>query len=163
MSARRVWSLPLAATLALTFGCDGGGGSSKKPSTGGAKAAVKPEEAQPRDILNKTTFDVRSVAEETQKGARVIDPATNPNMYVAQSARLAVMTTKHNIDIYQAANGDYPKTAQELVDNLLKPEGQGLPALPYYLEYGYDEAKHELVILEYPERKKERERQRDGQ
>jgi hypothetical protein len=161
MSARRCWSLSLAATLALVAGCDGG--SSKKPAaSSGKKSAVKPEEAQPRDILNKSTMDVRSVAEELQKGARVIDPTTNPNMYVAQTARLAVMTTKHNIDIYQAANGEYPKSAQELVDGVLKPEGQGLPALPYYLEYGYDEKAHTLVILEYPERRKERERQRDG-
>ncbi|HWE36500.1 MAG TPA: hypothetical protein VG406_08040 [Isosphaeraceae bacterium] len=163
MSARRCWSLPLAATLALVVGCDGGTSSKKPAAAGGKKGAVTAEEAQPRDILNKTTFDVRSVAQETQKGARVIDPTTNPNMYVAQTARLAVMTTKHNLDIYQAANGDYPKTAQELVDNLLKPEGQGLPALPYYLEYGYDETEHKLVILEYPERKKERERRRDAE
>ena len=35
-----------------------------------------------------------------------------------------------------------------------KADGIQLPMLPYYQEYGYDPDKKELVVIEYPAKKK---------
>ena len=51
---------------------------------------------------------------------------------------------------------------QEFMDEVIKPgqpDGISLPQLPYYQEYGYDEKQHKLIILEYPERKAQFEKQ----
>ena len=42
-----------------------------------------------------------------------------------------------------------------------KPDGLWLPMLPYYQEYGYDPDKKELVVIEYPAKKKAMEEQSD--
>ena len=40
-----------------------------------------------------------------------------------------------------------------------KADGIQLPMLPYYQEYGYDPDKKELVVIEYPAKKKAMEEQ----
>ena len=41
------------------------------------------------------------------------------------------------------------------------PDGIMLPMLPYYQEYGYDPDKQELVVIEYPAKKKAYQDQQD--
>ena len=40
-----------------------------------------------------------------------------------------------------------------------KPDDIDFPMLPYYQEYGYDPDKKELVVVEYPAKKKAMEKQ----
>ena len=42
-----------------------------------------------------------------------------------------------------------------------KPDGIQLPMLPFYQEYGYDPEAKELVVIEYPAKKKEYQDQQD--
>ena len=80
-------------------------------------------------------------------------------------AKLAKMRVQHDMDIYAALNNDEkPKTYEEFMENIIKKgkaDGIQLPMLPYYQEYGYDVDKKELVVLEYPAKKKELQDQTD--
>ena len=62
-----------------------------------------------------------------------------------------------DMDMYEALNGEKPKTYEEFMEQIIKKgkaEGIQLPMLPYYQEYAYDTDKKELVVIEYPEKKK---------
>jgi len=65
---------------------------------------------------------------------------------------------------YEALNGEKPKTYEEFMEVIIKkgkPDGIQLPMLPYYQEYGYDSDKKELVVIEYPAKKKAMQDQTD--
>lgn len=124
-----------------------------------------------REVIGKTTQDVRRAAPELAAGAEVattaikaVDPITvNGQAYVRSIDKLTMLTVQHAIDLYQAEHGDYPKTYEEFMEGIIKPgqpDGLRLPQLPYYQEYAYDEKEHKLIVLEYPERKKQMEAQR---
>jgi hypothetical protein len=148
---RLAWIIP--AALALVVGCE------DEPKQA-RKARIKP-----REVLGKTTQDIRPAAPELEKGGAqqapmkitAKDPLTiSGNAYVVAVDKIAALNVQHAIDLYQAMNGDYPKTYQEFMDGVIKPgqpDGIQLPQLPYYQEYGYDEKNHKLIILEYPDRK----------
>jgi hypothetical protein len=79
-------------------------------------------------------------------------------------ANLAKMKVKMDMDMYEAVNGEKPKTYEEFMEHIIKkgkPDGIQLPMLPYYQEYGYDPQKQELVVIEYPEKKKAMQEQTD--
>jgi hypothetical protein len=138
-----------AALVALLAGC-------------GATETPKPT-VKPRQILNKTTQRVLTVEDEVKKGAVVLDRAPNDNVYVYATAQpIMDMINKQHIVGYEITNNAYPKDTEDFINVILKANHQELPELPYYLEYGYDAGKHQLVILEYPEKKKQREKERDA-
>ena len=86
------------------------------------------------------------------------------DVYRTKVAEIGKMRVKHDIDIYEALNGDKPKTYEEFMEVIIKkgkPDGLWLPTLPYYQEYGYDPDKKELVVIEYPAKKKAMEEQSD--
>ncbi len=153
--------LPLAL-LALAAGCD----EPKKPS------AQAPPPIQTRETLHKTTTTVLHADEELKKGAVLSDgkindanPISGPgSAYVSAVGRSAVMTVNHSIDIYTAGSNDGkpPKDYDEFMEKVFKANNTALPMLPYYQEYGYDEKAHKLVVLEYPEKKAQREKERDA-
>jgi hypothetical protein len=146
------------ALLALAAGC------ADEPS---AKPKVKT-----RETLNKTTQEVRDAKAELAKGAvladteiEVADPLTqSASAYRTQVAKIAKMKIQMDMAQYEALNGEKPKTYEEFMENIIKkgkPDGIQLPMLPYYQEYGYDSDKKELVVLEYPSKKKEWQEQND--
>lgn len=162
MSTRRrsVWLAPLAI-LVLAAGCD-----EDRP----VKSAKK---IKTRETIGKYTQDVRPSAPELEKGGaweapRQItakDPITmSGNAYVVAVNQVAAGSVKHTLDLYQAEHGEYPKNFREFMDEIIKPnqpDGLRLPQLPYYQEYGYDEVNHKLIVLEYPDRKAQFQKQQD--
>ena len=147
------------AMLAIAVGCE------DEPS---AKPKLKP-----RETLHKTTQDVRDLKTELAKGAiladteiQVADPLTqSADAYRTSVAKLAKMRVQHDMDIYAALNNDEkPKTYEEFMENIIKKgkaDGIQLPMLPYYQEYAYDSDKKELVVVEYPAKKKAMQEQTD--
>jgi hypothetical protein len=155
---------PLAYTLALALlalavGCE------DEPS---AKPKLKT-----RETLNKTTQNVLDAKAELAKGAvlaatdiEVADPLTqSASAYRTIVGKGAKMRVQHDMDIYAALNNDEkPKTYEEFMEKIIKKgqaDGIQLPMLPYYQEYGYDTDKKELVVLEYPAKKKAMQEQND--
>ena len=139
-----------------------------------AQPAPEPTQVKTREILGKTTTDVRDKDAELKHGARVAetritakDPITLPgNAYVTIVGRQGALNVQHALDLYQAEHGEFPKTVDEFRAKILKnatnPDGVSLPALPYYQEYSYDPAEHKLVVLEYPDRKAGLQKQNDA-
>ena len=125
-----------------------------------------------RETLNKTTQDVRELKAELAKGGilastqiEVDDPLSqSASAYRTQVAKIAQMRVKMDMDTYEALNGEKPKTYEEFMELIIKKgkaEGIQLPMLPYYQEYAYDSDKKELVVVEYPAKKKAMQEQSD--
>jgi hypothetical protein len=148
--------LALAFALVLAVGC----GDEPKPKL------------KSRETVGKTTQDVRNLKPELAQGGQVTDGkihstdyiTINADAYRTSVAKIAQMKVQMDMDQYEALNGEKPKTYEEFMDVIIKkgkPDGVQLPMLPYYQEYGYDPDKQELVVIEYPEKKKAFEEQRD--
>jgi hypothetical protein len=148
-------SLPLLAHVA---GC-------------GDEPPAKPK-IQARDTLHKTTQDVRELKTELANGAvladteiQVADPLTQAaDAYRTEVAKAAKMRVDYDMRIYEAMNGEKPKTYEEFMEVIIKKgkaDGIQLPMLPYYQEYAYDADKKELVVVEYPAKKKAMQEQSD--
>jgi hypothetical protein len=137
--------LPLA--LAAPAGCD--------------EPAPKKAAPKTREILGKRTQDIRDTQVEVKKGAVVAPPrvvAKDPytlagNVYVSAIGQTAIGNIKHTVDLYQAETGEYPKSHAEFMEQIIKKNNIALPTLPYYQEYSYDVATHQLNIIEYPAKK----------
>jgi hypothetical protein len=144
------------ALLTLAAGC-------------GEEAPTKPK-IQARDTLGKYTQDVRNLKPELAAGGQTTDGKVHATDYITlqadvyrtEVAKIAKMNVQHSIDLYEAEHGEKPKTYEEFMDVIIKkgkPDGLQLPMLPYYQEYGYDPDKKELVVIEYPAKKKAMEEQ----
>jgi len=140
------------ALLAFTPGCE-------------PEAKSKRMSAPTRETVGKKTQEVRDLKVELTRGGVVSDgkihaqdPITiNADAYRTSVGNISKMSVQHSIDLYEAGNGEKPKTYQEFMDVIIKkgqPDGLWLPMLPYYQEYGYDADKKELVVIDYPEKKK---------
>jgi hypothetical protein len=138
--------LPLA--LAAPAGCD--------------EPAPKKAEPKTREILGKRTQDIRETKAEVKKGAVVAPPkvvASDPftlagNVYVSAIGQTSIGLIHQAVELYRAGNdGQYPKTHQEFMEGVIKANNIALPTLPYYQEYSYDVATHQLNIIEYPAKK----------
>lgn len=126
-----------------------------------------PEESRPRDVLGKTTGEIRDAQAEQQKGGVVASPkivAKDPiritgNAYVSIVGQASVLKIKQALDIFQAQNERFPNDTQEFMEQVIRANNIALPQLPYYQEYAYDAPTHSLVVMEYPARKEARERE----
>jgi hypothetical protein len=135
--------------LALAVGCD------ESP----------PKKVESRVITSKSTQEVRNLTPVLAKGGQVADvkaPATNyitlrPDANKTGIVGSAQMKVQIEIDMYEKAKGEKLNTYEEFMEKIIKkgrPDGIQLPVLPDYQEYGYDPDTRELVIMEYPEKKK---------
>lgn len=156
--SRHLRFVPLAALLVFLAGCEGEPRAKKQ-----AKAKV-----QPQEILGETTQEIRAVEPEIkQEGAQIAsgkitakDPITlTGNAYVSMIGKVTIDKMQHAMDLYYAENEKYPKDLQEYMDVIIKPNGVRLPQLPAYQEYVYDAENHKLVVMEYPARREELNRQ----
>lgn len=137
----------------------------------GAEPSTKPK-LKARETINKTTQDVRELKTELANGGvladteiQVADPLTqSADAYRTEVAKIAKMRVKMDMDTYEALNGEKPKNYEEFMEVIIKKgkaEGIQLPMLPYYQEYAYDSDKKELVVVEYPAKKKAMQEQSD--
>ncbi len=147
------FALPL---LALAVGCED----------------EKPAKLKTRETLNKYTQDVRELKAELAKGAvlaatniEVADPLTqSAAAYRTSVAKIGVLAVKQRMAQYEALNDAKPMSYEEFMELIIqkgKPDGAQLAVLPYYQEYAYDADKKELVVVEYPEKKKAMQDQND--
>lgn len=154
----------------------------RPPATAAALALIlalagcgepEPPKVQPRETLGKTTQRVFDLDEELAKGAQIAsgkienyDPISGPGqLYVKTTGTLtADLINSQYLEIYNIENNRYPRDVEEFKEGILKvgqPDGVFLPERPYYQEYAYDAANHRLVVLEYPERKAQMQKQMD--
>ena len=170
---RRFFGPVLAsALLAATVGCEEP--RHVKGSSASAPPAPAPpkDEVQTRETVNKWTQEVRNLKPELDQGGQVTDGKIHATDYITLQAdayrtsigEIAKMKIEMDMRQYEALNGEKPKTYEEFMDQIIKkgkPDGIMLPMLPYYQEYGYDPDKKELVVIEYPAKKKAYQEQQD--
>ena len=69
------------------------------------------------------------------------------------------------MSFFQAQNDRKPKDYKEFMDKIIepgKPDGIQLPMLPYYQEYAYDPEAQGLVVIEFPAKKEQRQKETTG-
>jgi hypothetical protein len=158
------------ALLVATVGCEEP--RHVKSSSAPPPAAKPKDEIQTRETVGKWTQEVRNLKPELEQGGQVTDGKIHATDYITLQAdayrtsvgEIAKMKVDMDMRQYEALNGEKPKTYQEFMDVIIKkgkPDGIMLPMLPYYQEYGYDPDKKELVVIEYPEKKKAYQEQQD--
>lgn len=167
--ARRPWLAPsIALGLGLVAGCDQPTGPTRPRSAARSAPVVEqptpppaPAEAPREFIVGKRTQDIRQIEVEKKAGGGVAtqkitakDPISlQGNAYVTSIGKIAIGQIDHALDLYQATNGEYPKTYDEFMAKIIKENGIVLPKLPAYQKYAYDAPSHKLVVMEYPDLK----------
>jgi hypothetical protein len=147
--------------------------SRKAEKAGSSTSGVTAEEATPRETIGKTTQLVLVLDQALSEGAVLASTkveSTNPLLVSADAYRTSVakiggMGVEKAIQIRNAQSIRDPKplTHEVLMAEIIKKGQSGgihLPMLPYYQEYAWDEPNQKLVVVDFPARKAEREKQR---
>lgn len=134
---------------------------------------VTAEEATPRETIGKTTQNVLALEQALSDGAVLASTEIesknplliNAEAYRTQVGKIGGMTVDKAIQIRNAQSIRDPKplTLEELMADIIKQgesDGIHLPMLPYYQEYAWDQPNQRLVVVDFPARKAEREKQR---
>ncbi|TWT73126.1 hypothetical protein [Allorhodopirellula solitaria] len=134
---------------------------------------VTAEEATPRETVGKTTQNVLDLESALGDGGVLASTkveASNPLMASADAYRTTVgklggMSVDKAIQLRNAQSIQDPRpldheTFMAEIIKADKPNGIRLPMLPYYQEYAWDEPNQKLVVVDFPARQAEREKQR---
>lgn len=160
----------LFSLLAL-MGCMPSNPSAKKVES--STPGVTVEEATPRETIGKTTQNVLALEQALSDGAVLASTKietknpllANAEAYRTQVGKIGGMEVYHAIQLQNASSIQDPKplTHEDLMAKIIKKgesDGIHLPMLPYYQEYAWDQANQKLVVVDFPARKAEREKQR---
>ena len=137
-----------------------------------APPAAAPAPIQTRQTLKKTTQYVLDLSEAMkQGGVRAEMSITGQGLDVAADAyrtsvgKLSIIAVDQKMSFFQAENDRKPKDYEEFMARIIqpgKPDGLMLPMLPYYQEYAYDPEAKELVVVEFPAKKEQRQKETTG-
>ncbi len=138
-----------------------------------SKPGVTAEQATPRTTIDQKTQNVLALADALSSGGELASgkvEASNPllvsaDAYRTSVAKLGAVAVEQAIQIRNAQSIQDPKPLPhaEFMSAIIKPgqpDGIQLPMLPYYQEYAWDEASQKLVVVDFPARVEERERNR---
>jgi hypothetical protein len=142
----------------------------------GCKPAEEPVAAKPRietrKTLGQTTQNVLELGQALASGGVLAETSiTSEGLEVVSDAyrtsvgKVAVIAVEQRMRQYQAVQDKLPATYTEFMEKIIEagtPSGMQLPMLPYYQEYAYDPEQKVLVVVEFPEKKKQREQETTG-
>ena len=141
-----------------------GASSSSSTGTGGP--------IQTRKTINQKTQNVMRMEEALAAGGV---PAQKPEndgglgviagAYRSSVAKLGNIAVQQAMQFYQAEHGEMPANYDEFMKWIIKPgqpDGIELAMLPYYQEYSYDEQSRQLVVMEFPAKREQREQETTG-
>ncbi|MFM8378661.1 MAG: hypothetical protein ACKOB1_04970 [Planctomycetia bacterium] len=137
-----------------------------------AKAEAKPAPVQTRQTLNKTTQHVLELSDALKQGGVLAETSIQGSgleiaseAYRTQVGKAGSLAVQQKMNLYQAEHGEYPKTHDEFMTRILgkgQPDGIALPMLPYYQEWAYDVENRKLVVVEFPAKKEQRQKETTG-
>ena len=164
-----------AAISALSVvGCAPGAfPTDQKPAPQAApQAEAKPAPVQTRQTLGKTTQNVLVLSEAIAQGGVLAETSIKSSgleiaseAYRTQVGKAGSLAVEQRMQHYNAEHGEYPKTYDEFMTRILgkgQPDGLSLPMLPYYQEWAYDVEHRKLVVVEFPAKKEQREKETTG-
>lgn len=172
--AKHAWKVIVAA-LAVVIGLLLlGGPSSEKPAEPPEPVQAEAPKIQPRKTVGKTTQTVLDLADAIRQGGVRVDNASEAEegglgaysqAYRHSVATIGGLAVEQKMKFYQAEHGTMPATHKEFMATIIAPgtpDEVSLPMLPYYQEYAFDPESKKLVVVEFPAKKAERERQTSG-
>ena len=143
---RAIRSFALGALVVVLAGC--GGAAPKQAAEGPPKEKQKAVFSMTAEFVkydpNDKTMRVAS------NDVKYSNPVTGgleavPGILGQMSSHFG----KHELDLYQAEHGKYPNYQEFMAKVVNGPGGTfKLPVMPGLRKYAYDEAKHEIVVLE---------------
>ncbi len=146
--------------FAVTIGCEGKEETPKKPPI------------QTRETLRKTTQNVLELEKALADGGQ---PASMEitgegldvysDAYRTSVGRLGMMAVDQKMQFFEAEFDRKPNDYAEFMTRIIgkgQPDGIELPMLPYYQEWAYDPEKKTLVVIEFPAKKEQREKETTG-
>ena len=158
----RTWLVGLCLSgLIAAGGCADG-----TPATSGSGPI------ETRKTVGKTTQNVLELQQALAAGGVPADMSESSagltvasDTYRISMGRMAVLSVEQKLKLYRAEHGSVPETYADFMEKIIapgKPTGLSLPMLPYYQEYAYDPAQKCLVVIEFPAKKQQRERETTG-
>jgi hypothetical protein len=125
-----------------------------------------------RKTIGETTQNVLKLDEALASGGQLAatsitatDPLTvTSDAYKTTVPKIAQMRVTNDINMFEALNERKPEGYDEFMSAIIKkgqPDGIQLPMLPFYQEYAFDEKNCALVVVEFPAKKAEYEKERD--
>ena len=141
---------------------------------GGCEANTKEAVApiQTRKTIGKTTQNVLELNEALAAGGVLAESTAEGNglevyadAYRSSVAKIAGIAVTQKMQLYKAEHESVPATHADFMDHIIepgKPNGLALPMLPYYQEYSFDPQTKSLVVVEFPAKKEQRQKETTG-
>ena len=137
--AHLTWGIGIGAlTISLAAGC--------------VDSLANQAKKDPNSIIGKTTdkvekFDPNAKQEVSDSKVRVdATPMYALQAYRPMVEQITKAQIKHEVDLFNALEGRYPKDYDEFMTRIIKP-GIRLPVLPGGWKYAYDVENHELQVV----------------
>lgn len=144
-----------------------------------AASAPQPEASagpiKTRRTIGQTTQNVLDITEAlAQGGVRVegAGPSGGGGMlgaaagaYRSSVATIGGLQVEQKMKLHEAEHGSLPTTRKDFMAKIIAPgtpEEIRLPMLPYYQEYAFDPESRGLVVIEFPAKKEQREKETTG-
>jgi hypothetical protein len=154
------------ASLMAIAGCDA-------PSSTTGTASTTTPKVDDRETIRKWTDVVLKLEDALAEGGQIAEHGgslgpsggylgTIAKAYRGVMGDLSTGVIAQRIQEYEILNDTTLKTYEEFMEHIMKkgqPDAYRLPQLPYYQEYAYDAANKRLVVVEFPEKKKQFEEQ----
>jgi len=141
------------------------------PASAAAPAAA-PAPIQTRKTLNQKTQNVLLLEDAIKDGGVRAEMSIKSqgigiaaDAYRTSVGKLSIIAVDQKMSFFQAEKDRKPKDYKEFMDKIIeagKPDGIQLPMLPYYQEYAYDPEAYELVVIEFPAKKEQRQKETTG-
>ena len=104
--------------------------------------------AKPKTTDQIGEFDPAAGLETVSDKVVITNPITGPlEAYQPLKQKIAGLGIEHAVNLFQAAEGRYPKDHDEFMSRVIKENNMRLPALPSGLSYQYDVQNHKLVVV----------------
>lgn len=143
------------------------------PAAAAAPAsAAAPAPIQTRKTLNQKTQNVLLLEDAIKDGGVRAEMSIKSqgigiaaDAYRTSVGKLSIIAVDQKMSFFQAEKDRKPKDYKEFMDKIIeagKPDGIQLPMLPYYQEYAYDPEAYELVVIEFPAKKEQRQKETTG-
>lgn len=106
-------------------------------------------------VIGNTTqdikkFDPNAANQKVSDGTfKVTDPISAPLVaYGPALERSFIPLINHDIEMFHALEGRYPKDYNEFMEKIIKANDRKLPVLPSGKRWVYDEKSHELKVVQ---------------
>lgn len=125
-----------------------------------------------RETVRQTTQNVLELSQAVAAGGVPAEMSITSDgldavadAYRTSVGKLGAMAVEQKMRLYEAEHGSKPATYEEFMARIIAPgtpDSLSLPMLPYYQEWAYDPEAQGVVVIEFPAKKEQRQRETTG-